>query len=218
MRIFAAILALCAAAVVGLYISYPWLYPTYICRYRLTVNAAIGEQQYSGSSVVEIKVKMQPNVLDNPRWHFGINGQATFVDLGGGRNLVALLNPGPSKGKDAVTLLFRAFNISFSADNAADLKKLSGERRLEPVNWPAFVTFQDVGEARSIKAVDPSALQDTYGSGARINSVTVSITSDPASRGLEERLPWLASPLNIQEIVELAKIHVARSQFIGSSP
>jgi hypothetical protein len=127
------------------------------------------------------------------------------------------LNPGPSKGTDVVTLLFRAFNVPFSADNAAEVAKLGGERRLDPANWPAFVTFQDVNEARSIKAINPPLLPDIYGSGARIASVTVSITSDPISRGLEEKLPWLASAFSIQEMVQLAKIHIARSQFIGSN-
>ncbi|SDO94947.1 hypothetical protein [Afipia sp. GAS231] len=217
LKVLAAILILCVAGAIGLYAAYPWFYPTFLCRYRLTANVAIGERQYSGSSVIEVKVETQPRLLDSPRWNFGINGDATFVDLGGGRNLVALLNPGPSKGTDVVTLLFRAFNVPFSADNAAEVAKLSGERRLDPANWPAFVIFQDVNEARSIKAIDPPLLPDIYGSGARIESVTVSITSDPISRGLEEKLPWLASAFSIQEMVQLAKIHIARSQFIGSN-
>jgi hypothetical protein len=221
LKVLAAALVLCVVAVIGFLAGYPWLYPTYVVRYRLTVNAVVDEQPHSASSVIEIRVKTQPNLLDNPRWAFRVIGEATFVDLGNGRNLVALLNSGPSKGSDAITVLFEAFRLPFSADHAADLPNLSGERGLQSTDWPPFVTFRDVGDALSVKAIDPSALQDTYGAGARIESVTVSITPDPVTHGLEERLPWLGNvPQDHSDPNRIAmiKLHLGRSAFIRSDP
>jgi hypothetical protein len=212
---------LCVVAVIGLFLSYPWLYPTYAVRYRLTVNAIVGEQPHSGSSVIEIRVKTQPNLLDNPRWAFRVDGEATFVNLGEGRNLVALLNQGPSKASSATTILFRAFRVPFIAENAADLSKLSGERRLQPGDWPPFVTFQDVSDSLSVRAIDPSAFQDTYGAGARIDDVTVSITQEPVTHSLEQNLPWLGNtPQDHSDPKRIAmvELHLGRSAFIRSDP
>jgi hypothetical protein len=219
LKVLAALLVLCIVGIIGLYVSYPWIYPTYTTRYRLTVNAAIGEQQYSGSSVIEIRVKMQPRLLgDMPSWTFRVNGDAVFVDLGSGRNLVAPLSPGPSKGSDAVNVLFRAFHIPFLADNAADLKSLHGERGLDPAAWPAFVTFRDVNNPLSVEVVNPPALEKTFGPGARIDSVTLTITNDPVTRGLEQGLPWLASALSDKDKFALAKRHFSRTLFIRNEP
>jgi hypothetical protein len=223
LKMLAAILVMCVVAAIGLFVSYPWLYPTYAVRYRLTVNAIVGAQPHSGSSVIEIRVKTQPNLLDNPRWAFRVDGEATFVDLGDGRNLVALLNSGPTKGKgsDAITILFRAFDFPFNPDNAADLPKLDGERRLQPADWPSFATFPDVSDALSVKAVDASALQDTYGAGARIESVTVSITHDPVTHSLEQNLPSLGNaPQDHSDpkTIAMVKLHLGRSAFIRSDP
>lgn len=218
LKVLAALLVLCIVGMIGLYVSYPWIYPTYTTRYRLTVNAAIGEQRYSGSSVIEVRVKTQPQVLDTPRWAFRVNGEATFVDLGSGRNLVAPLSPGPSKGSAAVNVLFRAFHIPFLAENAVNLKNVSGERRLAPADWPAFVTFRDVDHPLSVEVVNPPALENTFGAGARIESVTLAITDDPVTRGLEQSLPWLASALSDQDKFALAKRHFSRSLFIRNEP
>ena len=212
-------LAVPVVAVAALIASYPLLYPTYVVRYRLTVNTVVGDQPHSGSSVVEIRVKRQPQwISEMPPWQFNTSGEATFVDLGEGRNLVALLNPGPSEGKDCVTILFRAFQVPFLVERAADLKNLNGERRLQPDDWPPFVTFQNVNDPLSVKPVKPSAMRDNYGVDARIESVTLAIAQDAVTRGLDQKLPWLASPLSDSQLRALSKINFARVEFIGNGP
>ena len=86
-RALASILVFGLVAATGLFVGYPWIYPTYTIRYRLTINAIVGEQPHSGSSVIELQVKTQPKVLDNPRWAFRVDGEAVFVELGKDCNL-----------------------------------------------------------------------------------------------------------------------------------
>lgn len=209
------IIALCASAVLG----YQWLYPTYVVRYRLTVNAVAGDQAHTGSSVVEVHVRMQPRlVADMPPWNFGVRGEATFIDLGSGRNVLATLIPGPSKGSDAIGVLFKAFRVPLLAENAADLKNVRGARRLEPADWPAFATFSDVTDPLSVEPVDPSALEKNLGINARIESVLLTITDDPVTHNLEQTLPWLAAPLDAQQVAALSKRHFSKGAFVRNDP
>jgi hypothetical protein len=90
MKRLAVFVALCLAVVAGLPWAYRLLYPIYVCRYRMTVDLVIGGRHYSGSSVVELRVKMQPRLLVSPLVA-GERGEATVVDLGDGRALVAQL-------------------------------------------------------------------------------------------------------------------------------
>src|SRR5882724_13670221 len=112
LKLVAVVLVLLIVAGIGFWVSYPWLYPTYVVRYRLTVDAVLGERRYNGSNVIEVRIKMQPRLLDNPPWTLSVEGEPTVIDLGDGRNLVALLYPGPRgdapKGAPAYTIPFEA--------------------------------------------------------------------------------------------------------------
>src|SRR4051794_39465991 len=84
----------CAVIVVG-FVLYKISYPTYSCRYRMTVNVEVDGQMRSGSSVIEFQISKQMRFLPdvNPI-KFDAEGEAVFVDLGGQRSLVALLTSG----------------------------------------------------------------------------------------------------------------------------
>ena len=219
LKVLFAIVVLCVIAIIGYFVSYDWIYPTYVVRYRLTVNAVVGQQPHTGTTVIEVRVKKQPKLLaDMPPLHFSVTGQATFVDLGGGRNLVAALAPGPSRGSDAISILFRAFNIPFAASSASQLKNLRGEHRLDPANWPAFVTFRNVSDPLSVESVDPSALENAFGVSARIESVTLAVTEASVTNDLDQRLPWLSAPLSNHDMLVLARRQFSRGEFIRNDP
>src|SRR3569832_202568 len=211
-------LAIPVLFVLGFAASYPLLYPTYTVRYRLTVNAMADGQPHSGSSVIEVRVSRQPQwIAEVGPWAFRSRGEAIFVDLGAGRNVVAFLNPGPSEGKDCVTILFRAFQVPFLVGHVADLENLYGERNLQPANWPPFVTFQNVSDPLSIKPVKPSAMRDAYGANVGIESVTVAITQEPVTYSLKQKLSWIGWQFSDQDLFALAKQHVSRGSFVIDS-
>jgi hypothetical protein len=220
------VLAVPVIVVFGLWVSWPLLYPTYTVRYRLTVNAIVKGIPHSGSSVIELRVKTQPQfIAEVPPWLFYISGEAAFVDLGDSRNLVAVLAPvgqdqnaratkPPYRGSVAYQLPFKAFKVRAVVEHAKELRNLEGERRLEQKDWPSFVTFRDVNDPFSVESVDLNDLARTLGDGARIESVTVAITQEPVTHGLQQSLPWLGTQLSLQDIYALAKRQISVGAFV----
>jgi hypothetical protein len=78
--------------------------------------------------------------------------------------------------------------------------------------------FGPQGNALSIKAFHPAALQDAYGREARIEKRDDNDHPGSSDGGLEQRLPWLASSLSDREIVALVNISFARAEFNGWLP
>jgi hypothetical protein len=56
-------------------------------------------------------------------------------------------------------------------------------------NYPQLVHFRDVRDPKSVAAVDPAHLDAAFGPGVRLKRITVQVTGDPVTRGIEGRLP-----------------------------
>jgi hypothetical protein len=69
-------------------------YPTYTYRYRTTVEVEVDGTVHSGSSVIEVGINNQPPIGSAPPYVAHLRGEAVFVDLGRGRNVIALLAAG----------------------------------------------------------------------------------------------------------------------------
>jgi hypothetical protein len=201
-------------------------YPTYTIRYRLTVNAVVEGVTHSGSSVVEMRIVTQPQwIAEVPPWYFRATGEATFVDLDEGRNLVGVLWPKPSRsagyydqGFPYNYLVFKAFDVPFLVEHARDFTGLQGERRLEQRDWPAFVTFRNVGDPSSVQSVDPKALATILGKDVRIDSVTVAITQEPVTRNLAQKLPWLDTQVRPREYPVVSSPEISQRALIRDDP
>ncbi|HBM06154.1 MAG TPA: hypothetical protein DD369_11230, partial [Erythrobacter sp.] len=63
--------------------------------------------------------------------------------------------------------------------------------------YPMLVTFGDLDDPASVERVDPDDLAATFGEGVRLKRITVQITDDPVTSGIEQRLGWLG---NIREM------------------
>jgi hypothetical protein len=106
MRKLGIIAAVVAALVVGLAVAYRLEYPTYSHRYRLTIEVETPQGLRSASSVIEAQMTKIPVLLSGGGARPSFAGDAPFVDLGGGKNVVALLARGPTAGDvDAPVLL-----------------------------------------------------------------------------------------------------------------
>jgi hypothetical protein len=127
-------LGLIALAVVGVFVFYKLSYPTYSCRYRMTVNVEVDGQMRSGSSVIEFSVTKQMRFLPdvNPI-RLDAEGEAVFVDLGGQRSIVALLRSGEfaQDGHFAVSVVPAHFKQNLGRQLALDsLASLRGKWEL----------------------------------------------------------------------------------------
>ena len=53
------------------------------------------------------------------------------------------------------------------------------------------MTFRDIRDPKSVERVDPAALDKSFGAGVTLRRITVAVTNDPVTTGIEKRLGWL---------------------------
>jgi hypothetical protein len=208
--LFALLLAACAALE-------PDPYPPF--RYRMTVEVETPEGLRTGSAVREVDyVPAAYAGGDFAVFRLRLRGEAVAVDLPGGKTLYALLrSPGFSdfSAHIAIETLLpvppgtelnpgrAGLNPSTPEFEAAFAGLLANrevrELPREPANrwsggpaepWPLLVTFRDPADPASVERVDPDDLTAHFGPGTRIRRITLAITDDPVTTGIEGRLGW----------------------------
>lgn len=125
-----------------------------------------------------------------------IIGEAVAVDMPGGKTLFALLSK-PERAEGANEYAFDAL-VSRPwvgwEEYVADVNALTTRRDvglLPPKDWPLLVTFADSEDPTSVMKVDPANLEPMLGPGTKIRRITVQITENPITMGIEKRLRWL---------------------------
>jgi hypothetical protein len=176
-------------------------------RFDGSLNVEAGGRVFTGSSVVErvfgltSSYSLQPNQLRDRSI-----GEATLVDLGDGRVLLALLNgineKIPSRdrtktwygGAEGVIAKRLGIDTQWHKDGSPGMAKLvqsTGTWRLTSEEMPILLTFRDVKDPKSFVIVDPNDVAATMGKDVRLTYVQLEITSDPVTVGIEQKLPWL---------------------------
>ncbi|MBX9875517.1 MAG: hypothetical protein K2X84_11715 [Beijerinckiaceae bacterium] len=182
--------------------------------YRLTVSFETPQGLKRGTSVVHVFVDTRKGLLPNTGGGTAIWGEAIFVDLGDGKNVVALLAP------DDIAL--QAFGRAGRSLMPDEVKSLTGEVALNRVFVPTVVTFPDLNDPAGAtilygvrwrttppQGVAPDYIDDfkaVLGVGYGFRSATiemvpagiwplnlVGLTGLPVTRGIEKRIPFLAS-------------------------
>ncbi len=178
-------------------------------KFRLTLEVETPDGMKSASGVYSVT----PN-----RGYGGSNtgetagprtrGDALFVDLGGGKNLVALLAVGtePTELDATNYIAMRSFIAAGRKVQFRDMKKTTS---MSPVvvpaaNAPVLVTFKDVNDPASMRLVTADDVQELLGPGIRLHALSVATVAngfwpidlggalgEPVSRGIEAKLPWL---------------------------
>ena len=199
-------LGVIAALVLGLYAIYLYQFPTYTVRYRLTVDVDVDGKLVSGSSVREVRFWRQVIVFSAP-YSFSLDGEAVVVDLGKRGILFATTNGNDNSfSTDEAKLMpervFRQalklpqnFDRSKGGDSRVELwRQLSQIRHCTDVirdEWPMLVRFGDLKVPASVERVDPSNLAASFGPGVSLRAITICIVDEPASRIVEQFLPWI---------------------------
>lgn len=177
-----------------IYIAWNVFFPSHIHRYRLTIEVEADGNVHSGSSVIEVAVTEQPKLLPEIGALGKIRGEAVFVDLGQGRNLVALLAGGPhALNEDAPRYVaVKAYGLPPGASSYSAINRLSGQRELTYPTLPTLATFLDVNDPKSGRILHPNELEHAFGAGVRFRHGWVEITTDPPTSGrIKDRLPFL---------------------------
>ena len=208
--------------------------PTDVYRFRLVVEVEVDGAVRSGSSVIEVRVTHQTVGLPESKgWRSRISGEAVFVDLGGGRNVIALLASGPNA--ENVDFPSQIVPEHFGPSYSQDLSKFSsqkGQWDLSGRTLPTFVTFIDVNDPRTARVVRPEGFERVLGQGVSYKRTYVEIVSpgtwpfnelgwpqtlidEPVTRGIEGELPWL---IRMKTEGLSGRIETSPGQFIVNVP
>lgn len=91
---------------------------------------------------------------------------------------------------------------SFGGLSDADFNVLRTARGRRPFNLrrtsrlPAFIAFADEKNPKTIYEIDPWKLGEHF-LGVRFTALEIEITSEPITKRLRERLPWLNAPKQV---------------------
>jgi hypothetical protein len=172
-------------------------------KYRLTIEVETPEGRKSASGILAV----HPDRSYTRRGQTRTLGDAIFVDLGQGKNLVALL---AHVDKNLVLddmnyVAFRAYmeaagkRVPFS-----QMSRLSGIVPVKGALIPVLVTFGDPAAPGTARVVAPDDAEAALGKGYRLQGITAEAVpngywpldfggalGEPVTRGILAKLPWL---------------------------
>ena len=172
-------------------------------KYRLTVEVETPEGRKSASGVMAV----HPDRSYARRGQTRTLGDAIFVDLGQGKNLVALLAHIDSHLvlDDMNYVAFRAYmaaagkRVPFS-----EMSRLTGTVPVKGALMPVLVAFADPAAPGTARVVLPDDAEAALGKGYRLQEITAEAVpngywpldfggalGEPVTRGILAKLPWL---------------------------
>jgi len=175
-------------------------------KYRLTVEVETPEGVKSGSGILAVT----PDRGYSRGGHTRTSGDAIFLDLGGGRNLMTLLaHLDKTVDLDAINYVaLRAYAAAGGRRvNFNDMNRVTGVVPVKDALIPLLVTFGDPANPGTARSVPPDDFEAVLGKGYRLRGVTAEgvpngfwpidfggSLGDPVTRGIAARLPWLNRP------------------------
>ena len=171
-------------------------------KYRLTVEVQTPEGVKSASGVMAV----HPDRSYSRGGHTLTRGDAVLVDLGGGKNLLALLAHIDNKSVDLDGINYVALRAYNAAGRKASFNEMSRMTGVVPVTGalvPVLVTFTDLNDPGTAREVLPDEVEAGLGKGFDVSSISVEVVpnglwpldfggplGEPVTRGTEAKLPW----------------------------
>src|SRR3984893_14791884 len=143
-------------------------------KYRLTVEVETPEGMKSASGVMA----GHPDRMLRRGGHTRAKGDAILVDLGGGKNLLALLAHIDNKSLDLDGMNYVALRAYNAAGRKVSFNEMSRTTGVVPVNGalvPVLVTFADLGDPGTAHVVPPDQMEATLGKGFRVGSISAEV-------------------------------------------
>lgn len=190
--------------------SYSW-------HQKLTVTVVTPSGEVSGSSVIYEKVLLGQMPAMASGISYTIKGEATVVEVAPGKYLFALLS-----GLKTEALAATVFRDDPNEEAPITFDRIMSIREVKSVPsdmYPMLVTFTDINDPKSVKEVKPGKLAEVFGAGYALKSVTVEITDEVVSKGLNSAvLPWLANQYGLYlDGRNVSDVHNGLSNNIGDS-
>ena len=172
-------------------------------KYRLSLEVETPEGRKSASGVMAV----HPDRSYTRRGQTRTVGDAVFVDLGQGKNLVALL-----AHIDNNLVLDDMNYVAFRAHTSAagkrvpfsEMSRLTGTVPVKGALIPVLVTLEDPANPATARVVAPDDAEAALGRGYRLQGITAEVVpngfwpidfggmlGEPVTRGIVAKLPWL---------------------------
>jgi hypothetical protein len=175
-------------------------------RFKMTVEVETPAGTRTGFSVMQVTAakELLPGA-HTPAVHIDLAGEAVAVGLDDGRTMfVSLKTPsGTDSLASAATLALapeiRTGKASGRPDRFIDAARRLGSgdgprgaAMLPGESYPMMIWFKDPSDPKSATLLDPNKLAETLGPGVALKRITVEVTTEPVTRGIEARLPSFA--------------------------
>jgi len=170
----------------------------YSYRYRLTISAEVGGEVRRASSVIELTLTSQwIQIGDMGDYDMKLYGDAVYLDLGNGRNVVATLMAGPTGALDRYpSLIARMFQLTWESYGRGVAEKnldRSTPRSLTGDDIPTLVTFADPKDPTTLSIVMPEAFPRVFGPDVRFIGAMLEPTKESVARSIDQFLPWVGN-------------------------
>ncbi|MFN0194026.1 MAG: hypothetical protein ACKVP5_18975 [Aestuariivirga sp.] len=180
-----------------------------VINYKLTLTADTPDGSKTGSGVIQVSYGSQFNLNGGGRrYDVSLSGEAVTLDLGRGKSLFLTLTnraSGRESGdllslqvaQDAEWLPVRVLDLSWAAGKEETFRQKVLQARAKgptPVPFsalPTLITFRNLNDPVSVVAVQPDKLEGAFGPGYALQSATLELVDQPATRGIDRILPWL---------------------------
>jgi hypothetical protein len=157
---------------------------TYTHRYRLTVEVETPDGVKRGANVIEVS--------DTPKmvhWNPSSSGlmtrvwgEAIFLDLGQGKNLVATLGFGPTGANtDKLDSLAAEALGRYKGGFYEEAPSWTGSAELHGNLIPTLVTFANPADPYTVRVVRPEEFEAVFGPGYRFKGAWIEMTRDQAT-------------------------------------
>jgi hypothetical protein len=176
-------------------------------KYRLTVEVETPEGVKSASGVMAV----HPDRSYSRGGKTSTRGDAVFVDLGGGKNLVVLLaHTGKSLELDDINYVaLRAYKAAGQNVSFNQMSRVTGTVPVTGEVIPVLVSFADPADPATARLVPSDNIEGALGKGIRLRGISAEVVpngvwpldfggplGDPVTRGIEAKLPWLSGAGN----------------------
>lgn len=199
------------AVIAAIYAIWSIVYPSGTWRYRMTVSVETPEGIKTGSAVREIHAYSYPQLISTTSATVQVSkGEAVVVDLGKRGVLFALI--GEDYGHRIIFDVFPGHHGTTSKGIRYYRSLKDAKVTLEPDKYPTFVRFLNINDPETVQQVSRAdsldrlrkinpkrskeslaSFEEAFGSGIRVKEVSIEITRDKITSGIQQYLPWLAN-------------------------
>lgn len=161
--------------------------------FRLTLEVESDGQINTASSVYRVTAF---EFISPSGWQLQLDteGDAIFMDLGEGRNLLAIIGVGDGWEGNFANLSHDVFVRKPRGKNLAPYRQLAsmtGRAELPRRLLPHLATLPDINDPKSLRFVSETNFEAVFGDRVKFRRVTIELTRDRVTRGITKILTWL---------------------------